>query len=69
MLGEESTSQLIAAIRSLPSLLADAILLRYFEELSEREMAQRLGVPPGTIKSRLHNGLRQLAATLEGETK
>lgn len=49
----------------LPERLAQAILLRYFEELSEKEVAERLGVPVGTVKSRLHHGLRKLAEVLD----
>jgi RNA polymerase sigma-70 factor (ECF subfamily) len=47
-------------VARLPERLAQAILLRYFEELSEKEMAERLGIPVGTVKSRIHHGLRLL---------
>ena len=49
-------------VARLPERLSQAILLRYFEELSEKEVADRLGVPVGTVKSRLHHGLKKLAA-------
>jgi len=49
----------------LPERLAQAILLRFFEELSEKEVAARLGVPVGTVKSRLHHGLRGLRRLAE----
>ena len=52
-------------VERLPERLAQAILLRYFEELSEKEVAERLGVPVGTVKSRLHNGLRKLADAIQ----
>jgi RNA polymerase sigma factor (sigma-70 family) len=55
------TRQLIAA---LPPKLAETLMLRYFEELTEKEVALRLGVPVGTVKSRLHNALRRLALAL-----
>jgi DNA-directed RNA polymerase specialized sigma24 family protein len=52
-------------IATLPPKLADAVLLRYFEELSEKEVAEALGVPVGTIKSRLHNATSKLRLVLE----
>lgn len=52
-------------VSRLPERLSQAILLRYFDELSEREVAERLGVPVGTVKSRLHHGLKQLAAAVK----
>jgi RNA polymerase sigma-70 factor (ECF subfamily) len=55
-------------VAQLPEHLSQAILLRYFEELSEREMAERLGVPIGTVKSRIHYGLKKLALALAEET-
>jgi len=45
-------------VARLPERLAQAILLRYFEELSEKEVAERLGIPVGTVKSRIHYGLK-----------
>ncbi|MEA2571544.1 MAG: polymerase sigma-70 factor, subfamily [Acidobacteriota bacterium] len=54
-------------VSALPPRFAEVILLRYFEELSEKETAARLGVPVGTVKSRIHHGLRKLAAAIGGE--
>jgi RNA polymerase sigma-70 factor (ECF subfamily) len=54
-------------VSRLPERLAQAVLLRYFEELSEKEVAERLGIPLGTVKSRLHHGLRKLAETMNEE--
>jgi RNA polymerase sigma-70 factor (ECF subfamily) len=45
-------------VARLPERVAQAILLRYFEELSEKEVAERLGIPVGTVKSRIHHGLK-----------
>jgi len=47
-----------AMVARLPERLAQAVLLRFFEELSEKEVAERLGIPVGTVKSRIHNGLK-----------
>lgn len=59
---EERARRLRELVARLPERLSQAILLRYFEELSEKEVADRLGVPVGTVKSRLHHGLKKLAA-------
>ena len=65
-LAAERARHLREHVAKLPDGLAQAILLRYFEELSEREVAERLGIPLGTVKSRLHNALRKLAGAFEG---
>jgi RNA polymerase sigma-70 factor (ECF subfamily) len=54
--------------RALESLSADhrlVVILRYWADLTIEEIADRLGVPVGTVKSRLHYSLRQLRSALE----
>lgn len=63
---KSEAEQMRRAVASLPPALAEALLLRYFEDLSEREISQRLGVPQGTVKSRLHYGLKKLATLWNG---
>lgn len=63
----EQGERLRHLIGLLPERLAEVICLRYFEELSEKEMASRLGVPVGTVKSRLHHGIKRLAPLVRGE--
>ncbi|MDH4118671.1 MAG: RNA polymerase sigma factor [Acidimicrobiia bacterium] len=55
-----------AAVESLPGPERLAVVCRYLLELSETETAAVLGVPPGTVKSRLHRARESLAAVLEG---
>lgn len=45
---------LTKALESLPAHYLEVVLLRDFEELTIAEIAQRLGEPPGAVKSRLH---------------
>lgn len=61
--GDERRTALLGAIRTLPVDLREVVTCRYLLELSERETAHVLAVPPGTVKSRLHRAL----ATLRGE--
>jgi RNA polymerase sigma-70 factor (ECF subfamily) len=41
------------------------VALRFYRDLSVDEIAGRLGVRPGTVKSRLHRALRELRGTLD----
>jgi RNA polymerase sigma-70 factor (ECF subfamily) len=60
----ETSAAIWAALGALPPEQRTAIVLRYYLDLSEAEMAARLAVPPGTIKSRLHTARRRLRALL-----
>ena len=53
--------------RSLALLTPDqrvVVVLRFYRDLSIDEIAARLGVPAGTVKSRLHYALRDLGAAI-----
>jgi RNA polymerase sigma-70 factor, ECF subfamily len=41
------------------------VALRYFRDLPVDEIATRLGIPPGTVQSRLHYALRRMHAALD----
>jgi RNA polymerase sigma-70 factor (ECF subfamily) len=51
---------LFAALESLDSGQWTAVILRYAADLPVREIARLTGVPGGTIKSRIHYGLKKL---------
>jgi RNA polymerase sigma-70 factor (ECF subfamily) len=44
---------------------AVVVALRYYADLTVPEIASRLGIPEGTVKSRLHHALRRLRTTVE----
>jgi RNA polymerase sigma-70 factor (ECF subfamily) len=55
-------------VSSLPDQQREAVLLAYFGGYTFRQVAERLGIPEGTAKSRLRLGLGKLALLLEGLT-
>jgi RNA polymerase sigma-70 factor (ECF subfamily) len=60
----ERAARVRGLVAALPPRLADAVLLRYFEELSEKEAAAVMGIPVGTVKSRLHTAISRLRIEL-----
>lgn len=53
------------ALAALPARRRAAIVLRYYHDLSEAEIAGALGVRPGTVKSLVSRGLAQLREVVE----
>ncbi len=53
------------ALLKLSSRRRAVVVLRYYEDLSESEIAEALGMPAGTVKSTLHRGLGDLRAALQ----
>ena len=56
---------LLDVLATLPTKRRAALVLRYYDDLSEAEIASVLGVRPGTVKSMLHRGLAQLREVIE----
>jgi RNA polymerase sigma-70 factor (ECF subfamily) len=48
-------------MQSLPDALRTAVLLRDIQELTYQEIADRLELPEGTVKSRINRGRTELA--------
>ena len=57
----ELSHDVMRALRDLPLDLRVVVVLRYYADLSEREIAIAIGRKQGTVKSRLHEARRRLA--------
>ncbi len=62
---DQNREQAVAvAVRSLPPLQREAVILATYNELSLRDIAEALGVETGTVKARLHRGRENLKRML-----
>lgn len=66
-IGREDRSALRAAVLRLPKRQRACLVLRYYEDLPEREVAALLGCSIGTVKSQTSRALARLRKELEGE--
>lgn len=71
--GDETTAEppvhdesgVFAALKRLPAAERDVVVLSVLEGFAERETAQTLGIPEGTVKSRLARAKRRLRGEIE----
>ena len=57
---------MLAALSGLPTRQREVLVLRYYSDLSEADIASTLGISTGAVKSHASRGLRSLRSTLEG---
>jgi RNA polymerase sigma factor (sigma-70 family) len=62
----ERRAVLADALGRLPERDRLVLVYRWFEEMTEREIADALGVRPGTVKSRLSRAMARLRTELSG---
>jgi RNA polymerase sigma-70 factor, ECF subfamily len=63
--GRQQTAAVRRAVNSLPLDLRQVIVMKEFEELTFREIADVLDLPLSTVKSRLYTALKQLEMRLQ----
>jgi RNA polymerase sigma factor (sigma-70 family) len=63
--GAVDSDELSAALQSLDVRHRSVLVLRYFNDLSYDEIARVLGVPLGTVKSRINHALKNMRSRLE----
>lgn len=65
--GAERDTAVREALKTLPPEQLSLLELAYYEGLSHRDIAERTGVPLGTVKSRIRLAFTRLRATLDGK--
>ncbi len=64
ILDGESATRVMSALGELTHSERDAIVAAFYDDMTYREVASRLGIPEGTAKSRIRLGLRKLRGEL-----
>lgn len=57
--------RVIRALRGLPQRQRECLVLRYYADLSEAQIAEAMGISPGAVKSHASRGMATLRARLE----
>jgi len=65
----EEQREVIAALRTLPARQRECVVLRFYGELSETEIASAVGISVNSVKTHMRRGLAALEARLEPEAR
>jgi RNA polymerase sigma-70 factor (sigma-E family) len=65
VLSREEREEVMRAVRRLPERQREALVLRFYLDLPEREIARIMGLRPGSVRSATHRALRALGQSLE----
>jgi RNA polymerase sigma-70 factor (sigma-E family) len=64
-LGLHERQEVMQAVRQLPGRQREALVLRFYLDLPDQEIAHIMGVRPSTVRSATHRALKALAQSLE----
>jgi RNA polymerase sigma-70 factor (sigma-E family) len=64
---DEAHREVLGALRRLPARQREAVVLRYYLDMTEGQAAQMMGVSRGTVKSATSRGIAALARMLKEE--
>lgn len=64
-LAAAARAEMLADLRRLPARQREALVLRYYGDLSEAQIANAMGISPGAVKSHAARGIAALRASLE----
>jgi RNA polymerase sigma-70 factor (ECF subfamily) len=69
VLRREEETRLLEAVQALNDRLRIPVLMRYYMDMKERDIARAMRLPGSTVKSRLHAARKKLRAALEKEER
>lgn len=64
---QETRKEILQSLDELTAIQREIVILRFYQELKLKEIADILELPTGTVKSRLFHALKQLKKTLSSE--
>jgi RNA polymerase sigma-70 factor (sigma-E family) len=67
LLAAEERRAVLAALRTLPARQREALVLRYYLELPDAEIAASMGIREGSVRSAVHRGLATLERLMRAE--
>ncbi|MFK7743346.1 MAG: RNA polymerase sigma factor [Planctomycetota bacterium] len=62
---EQVRKDVVSCVMDLPPMFRDVVLLRYYRGLDTKTCSARLGIPEGTVRTRLRRGLDALRGSLD----
>ena len=65
ILADERKRQLLNLVNGLPQEVREVLVMRYFEQMSSREIAEVLETSEGAVRTRIHRALNVLRSKCE----